>query len=122
MDWLVYLEYLQSFLKKFNIVITFPDNFLIQYFWNSLRLSISTQLNKRNYDLDDWQKIIEWALNAKAKTSYQVSSLIQESDVYCSRGYRSIQSAKFKDKNKNIKAKKIYSSLFANQDNSRNES
>lgn len=37
MDWVTHLEHFQVILKKFDIIVTLPDELLIQYFWDSLK-------------------------------------------------------------------------------------
>lgn len=47
------MEHLLSVLNTFDAITTLTDNVLICGFWDSLILSISTQLDKKNRDLDD---------------------------------------------------------------------
>lgn len=75
MDWLAHIEHLQFILKKFDDITAPTNNLLIRYFRNGLRSSIYTQLDKRDRDLDDWQAVIERAVDIEAKTAWHTPSL-----------------------------------------------
>lgn len=74
MDWSLYLEHLESVLKKFDVSTTFLNDLFIPYFRDGLQFSIRAQLDKRNRNLDDWQEIIKRFVDAKAKAFCQVNS------------------------------------------------
>lgn len=76
MDWLAHMEHLQSILKKFDGITASTNNLLIRYFRNSLRPSICTQLDKKDHNLDDWQAVIERAVDIEAKTVYHTPFLV----------------------------------------------
>lgn len=69
MNWSACMEHLQCVLKEFNGIATLTDNLLIWSFWDSLKLFICAQLDKKDHDLDDWQAVIEQAIDTKAKTA-----------------------------------------------------
>lgn len=70
MDRIAYLKHLQMVLKKFNPIATPNKDVLIWYFWDGFRPLIRVQLNKRDYDLENWNKAIEKTIDAKSKTSH----------------------------------------------------
>lgn len=117
-----HLKYLQSVLKKFDAVIAHLNNFPIQYLQNGLKLSIYAQLDKKNRDLDNWQEVIERAINTKAQIACQVLFLVKESNIHYPRSHKPMQDnkSKNKDKDKDIEAKNIYNSSSANQSNREN--
>ncbi len=88
LDWAVYLEHLQTVLKEFHPIATPNKETLICYFRETLRLSIQAQLDNHGRDLDTWNKMIEKAINAEAKTNFQPSSGTKEIDFRCPRSYK----------------------------------
>lgn len=54
MDWFLHMEHLQSVWKEFDSIAASIDDFLIQYFQDSMRSSIRAQLDERHRNLDDW--------------------------------------------------------------------
>lgn len=94
MDWFVYMNHLQSVLRIFDAVAAFLDDLLIKYFRNGL------MLDKKICNLDNWQKIIEQAVDVKFIVICQAFLLIQKSDACCFQVYRPTESDKFRSKNK----------------------
>lgn len=68
MDW-AYLEHLQPILKEFNPSDLPNKETFISYFWNGLRLLIRAQVDGHVHKLDNWEKVIKEAINAKAKAA-----------------------------------------------------
>lgn len=97
MDWAAHLENLQAVLKEFDTVAAPNEDLLIRYFRDGLRPSIRAQLDERDRDLDNWQEVIERAIDAEAKAGRQAPSLARESDARCPRGQRPIKSRDQKD-------------------------
>lgn len=116
MDWLAYIKYLQSILKKFHNITTPMDDLLIWYFWDGMRLSICAQWDKREYNLDNWQVVIKQAIYAKAKAAWQAFLLVWKSDAYYPHNQRYLKNEKSKDE-KNSKAKKNHQSANNNNKN-----
>lgn len=114
-DWLAYMEHLQSIFTKFYVVAPPIDNILIPYFWDGLRLFIHVQLDEKNHNLDNWQAVVKQVVCAKAKTAWQNPWFVRKSDTCCLYGYRQVNNEEFKDQ-KNSKAKKNDFSI-ANGDN-----
>lgn len=52
------------------------DDLLIWYFRDSMRLSIHTQLDKKNCNLDNWQAIVKQAIDVEAKAIWQTPLLV----------------------------------------------
>lgn len=120
MDWSVYIEHLQFVLKDCNSIAAFIDNFLIWYFRNNLRLSICTELDERNHDLDDWQVVTKQVVDAKIKVAGQSFLLTQKSNVCCFRNNRPLKSEKFRDEN-NFQTKKNHHFSATNSNNRNKE-
>lgn len=81
MDQIIYLKYLQTVLKKFNIITISNENNLIQYFQDDFYLLIRAELDKRDYNFDNKNKIIKKAIHVKIKASYQPLSEICKIDT-----------------------------------------
>lgn len=65
-------------LKEFDIIANPYEDVLIQYFCNSLCLSIRAQLDERKKDQDMQNKTIKKTIDEEAKPSQQPLLSIQE--------------------------------------------
>lgn len=64
------LEYLQAVLEEFDTTAISLNKLLTWYFQDGLKASIRAQLDKRDWNIADWQETIEWAIDAKAKINW----------------------------------------------------
>lgn len=80
------------------------DKLIIYYFRDGLRLLIWSYCDKKDWNINDWQEIIEKDVNAKAKIACQPTSSIRENDTCCLHSYRPMKKD-FEDK-KDSKIKK----------------
>lgn len=87
-DWWMHLEYLQFVLKKFEAGTASSNNLFIWYFWDDPRFFIRTQLDKKNCNLDNWQEVMKWAIDAKVKSSCQALFPVQETDTHYPHNHR----------------------------------
>lgn len=68
-NWSAYMEHWKSVLRKFDNIAAFTNDLPRWYFWIDPKPSIYTSLDKHNHDLNDSQVVVEWTVNAKAKTA-----------------------------------------------------
>lgn len=116
MDWATHLKHLQVILKEFNAIVALSKNLLIGYFRDRLRLSIYTQLDKKNRDLENWQDLIKQTIDTKVKAGWQPFSLLWERDTYYLWRHKQIKDKKSQNK-KNFEAKKTSNNSSANGSN-----
>ena len=69
MDWVAYLEYLQTVLKKFDPAAARTKEVLICYFCDGLRPSIRAQTDERGQNLDTRRKVAKKTIDAEAKAA-----------------------------------------------------
>ena len=77
-----------------------------------MRPSIRAYLDKYDYCLDNWEEIIEKAINTKGKAVGQARSLIKKINSQCAQGYWFLRNEYFK---RNVEAKKPPPSNLANR-------
>ena len=96
-DWAFHLEHLQALLIEFDADGAPKESDLIRIFRQGLKPSIKAQMEQRRKELDDWDKILEKAINAEAKANLQPPSMLREMDQRCQRGNRPVHTtgAKF---------------------------
>lgn len=97
MDWLAHIEHLQFFLKEFNRVTAPTNNLLIRYSCNGIRSCIRTQIDEKDYDPDDWQAVVEQAVDAETKVAWHTPSLVRKSDACYSRNHKPLHNEESKD-------------------------
>ncbi len=88
LDWAVQLGHLQAVLKEFDPTTTPNKETLLHYFQEGLHSFIQAQLDNWGRDLDVWDKVVEKAVDAKAKASLQPPSETREIDSRCPKRYR----------------------------------
>lgn len=62
-----------------------------------MKLSICTQLEEKNRNLDDWQAVVKRAADVKTKITRQAPLLAQESDSHCPHNQRYLKNKKSKN-------------------------
>lgn len=103
-------------MKEFDTIVSPNKDLLIRYFQNCLKLCICAQLQKRDNDLENWQVVMERAIDVKANAGWELFCLIQENDARYPQGHCSIKSKDFRNQ-KDSKSKKT---LVANQKSGNN--
>ena len=88
LDWAVHLVNLQAVFREFDSTAAPSEESLIRYFWEYLRLSIWAQLDNWQWDLDTWDKVVEKAIDIKAKASLQPHFGTREIDSRYAKRYR----------------------------------
>ena len=87
-DWASHLQHLQSILSEFDPIQT-PDKLtMICYFREGLKPSIKVEIEQQDRESIDFEKMVQTADNAKAKVGLRSSTMVRNSDIRCSRGYR----------------------------------
>lgn len=88
--------YLQAVLKEFDPTTAANKDILVRYFRERLYPSIQAQLDNRVQDQDVWDKVIEKAIDVKAKISLQLSFKTRKIDSRYTKSYKPLVK---KDKN-----------------------
>lgn len=91
-------------LEEFDLIAAPNEDVLIWHLQDGFQLSIRAQLDERDHNLDDWNKAIEKAIDARAKTSRQVFLGMRKIDTCCLRGQ---QPSKAKKPAKNVEKSKL---------------
>ena len=87
-DWASHLQYLQSILSEFDPIRTPNEQTMICYFRESLKLFIKVEIEQQNRESIDFEEMMQKAVNAEAKVGLRSSTMVQDSDAHCPKGYR----------------------------------
>lgn len=93
---------------------------MIWYFRDGLRLSISTQIHKRDRDLKNSQEVLEKTIDTKAKASQQTFFPVRETNTCYLWSYWLVKDDKSRDQ-KNLETKKTPKNFGAHQTRSNND-
>lgn len=79
-------------LKDLNGITAFMYNLIIEWYWENLRLSIYTELDKRDDNFDNLSAVVQQFMNAKASATWQDFWFIWKSNMWylIAIGYRKI--------------------------------
>lgn len=72
MDYATNFEQFYIIIEKFDFVAIFHEDLLIQFFLNNLKFWIITQINKRNWEQNFWNKFIKNTIDIEIKAGYQL--------------------------------------------------
>ena len=87
-DWASHLKHLQFIFIEFDADGAPEESTLICLFREELKPSIQAQMEQRGRENDNWEELIEKAIDAKAKVGLQPSSYVRDMDQRCPRGNR----------------------------------
>ena len=81
---------------------------MICYFWEGLKPSIKVEIKQQNRALTSFGKMVQRAVNVKAKASLKSSIMVRDADFHCLRGYCPSQntSAKVQTQDSTVKESK----------------
>lgn len=79
-DWASYLEHFQFILPEFNANGVLAESFMIQFFWEKLKLLVRAQIKQRDWESDSWKDLVKKTVNTKAKAGLLPISLIRDMD------------------------------------------
>ena len=61
---------------------------MICYFRKGLKPSIKVEIEQQDRESIEFEEIVQRAVNAEAKAGLKSSTMVQKSDIHCSRGHR----------------------------------
>ena len=61
---------------------------MICYFWEGLKPSIKVEIEQQERESVNFEEIVQRAVNAEAKVGLKFSTMVQDLDICCFRGYR----------------------------------
>lgn len=76
----MYFQYHESILIEFYADGVLEESDLIRFFKKDVKSLIKSQTKQSSQEIDTWGEAIEKTIEAKAKTSLQVTSYIREID------------------------------------------
>ena len=91
-EWAAHLKYLQLMLFKFDAEWVSGKATKICYFREALKPSVQAEIEQCGRELKSFKKLIQKAIEGKAKADLWLCSYICNTDQYCLRGSRSAHS------------------------------
>ena len=61
---------------------------MICYFREGLKPSIKVEIEQQDWEVIDFEEMMQRAVNAEAKAGLRFSAMVRDSDIRCSRGHR----------------------------------
>ena len=80
LDWIAYLEHLQSILLEYDPVGAPTKPTMLRYFREGLKSSIIAELKHRDLELESFDQMVKKAVDAEAKSALRPRSSTKEMD------------------------------------------
>ena len=82
-EWAAQLKYLQSILLEFDVEWASVKGKMICYFRKDLKLSVRAEIELRGQELNNFEELMQKAVNVEAKAVFWPCSYICNTNQYC---------------------------------------
>lgn len=88
LEWVAYLEYLQSILLDYDPMRAHLEPMMVKYFQEGLWPSILAEVHHDNLEVESFVQIVRKAVVAEVKANLQFRASVQDMDQHCIQGLR----------------------------------